>query len=147
MFRNHLISKLFKFSILLALTTLLANCSSLGKLVKRNSKAEEPPKAEASAVPETQEQAAKPFGSVETTNQDNLAKEVQVTAIMSKMSEDAPTPTSKPKPAETASAGWSYTGKNGPANWAKINPAWGVCASGKQQSPIKVLKNISGNYR
>jgi carbonic anhydrase len=31
---------------------------------------------------------------------------------------------------------WSYEGESGPANWAKINPAWTKCGSGNRQSPI-----------
>lgn len=36
---------------------------------------------------------------------------------------------------------WSYEGKlTGPANWARINPAYGLCAEGQAQSPVNVDK-------
>ena len=33
-------------------------------------------------------------------------------------------------------AGWSYSGKTGPAMWGGLDPAFAVCANGKEQSPI-----------
>lgn len=33
---------------------------------------------------------------------------------------------------------WSYEGETGPANWGKINSAWGKCGSGNRQSPIDI---------
>jgi carbonic anhydrase len=31
---------------------------------------------------------------------------------------------------------WSYEGKQGPLNWAHLDPSWRTCGEGKQQSPI-----------
>lgn len=33
---------------------------------------------------------------------------------------------------------FSYTGAQGPANWATLSPAYATCASGKSQSPIDI---------
>jgi carbonic anhydrase len=41
-----------------------------------------------------------------------------------------------PKPVN--SNHWSYEGEAGPANWGKINTAWGKCGSGERQSPIDI---------
>lgn len=37
---------------------------------------------------------------------------------------------------------WSYDGEDGPANWAKVNPAWSLCGAGKRQSPIDIHDGI-----
>ena len=34
--------------------------------------------------------------------------------------------------------GWSYSGEAGPQNWAKLRADYGLCASGKRQSPIAI---------
>ena len=39
--------------------------------------------------------------------------------------------------AQTA-APWSYTGKNGPVNWGKLDPAYKGCSQGHDQSPIDI---------
>ena len=36
---------------------------------------------------------------------------------------------------------WGYTGANGPAHWAEIDPAFAVCAVGHEQSPIALLES------
>jgi carbonic anhydrase len=48
---------------------------------------------------------------------------------------------------------WTYSGQEGPENWARLSPAFGACA-GKNQSPINLtgfivadLKPISISYR
>ncbi|WP_284645778.1 carbonic anhydrase [Paenibacillus silviterrae] len=33
---------------------------------------------------------------------------------------------------------WSYEGVTGPAHWGKLDPAFAVCANGKEQSPISI---------
>ena len=45
------------------------------------------------------------------------------------------------KPAVDAHTGphWSYAGETGPEYWAKLNPEWKQCASGRQQSPINLV--------
>lgn len=54
------------------------------------------------------------------------------------------------KPVEAAHAGahggdvhWSYAGETGPAAWAALKPEFGLCASGKRQSPIDIRDGIS----
>jgi carbonic anhydrase len=49
---------------------------------------------------------------------------------------------------------WSYEGEAGPANWARINPAWAKCGTGNRQSPIDIrdgmkvdLEQINFEYR
>ena len=51
-------------------------------------------------------------------------------------------------------ANWSYEGKNGQLAWSKLDPSWGACAKGHEQSPIdirgakldKTLKPIEFHY-
>ncbi len=33
---------------------------------------------------------------------------------------------------------WTYTGKYGPVNWSKLNPDYGACNRGREQSPIDI---------
>lgn len=40
--------------------------------------------------------------------------------------------------ASAQSADWSYFGKTGPLNWGKLDPAYRVCAKGREQSPIDI---------
>lgn len=35
-------------------------------------------------------------------------------------------------------AQWDYTGKTGPVNWGKLDPAYKACSDGHQQSPIDI---------
>src|SRR5215211_4475580 len=37
-----------------------------------------------------------------------------------------------------AESRWSYAGKTGPANWAKLDKSFAVCAEGMAQSPIDI---------
>jgi carbonic anhydrase len=46
------------------------------------------------------------------------------------------------EPAEAHEIHWSYEGEGGPANWAKLNPAYAACAAGKRQSPIDIRDTI-----
>ena len=41
-----------------------------------------------------------------------------------------------PPPKQYHGTHWSYEGETGPANWSKINSAWGKCGTGERQSPI-----------
>lgn len=59
------------------------------------------------------------------------------------------TPSQAPLPTR-----WSYEGPGGPENWAKLNPAYALCAKGERQSPIDIrdgikvdLENIRFDYR
>ncbi|MDH5185312.1 MAG: carbonic anhydrase family protein [Gammaproteobacteria bacterium] len=37
---------------------------------------------------------------------------------------------------------WGYTGHNGPQKWGGLNPAYGLCSTGKNQSPIDVKASV-----
>lgn len=39
-------------------------------------------------------------------------------------------------------AHWDYDGANGPAQWGKLDPAWGACDRGARQSPIDIQNGI-----
>ena len=41
---------------------------------------------------------------------------------------------------------WTYSGKNGPENWAKITPEFGAC-NGKNQSPINLAGFIEADLK
>jgi carbonic anhydrase len=41
-----------------------------------------------------------------------------------------------PKSAQGSEEKWSYSGANGPAHWAEVDPAFAACATGHEQSPI-----------
>ena len=43
------------------------------------------------------------------------------------------------------STDWGYLGDTGPENWAGLDPAYTVCDSGKNQSPVNVVGMIDGN--
>lgn len=38
---------------------------------------------------------------------------------------------------------WSYSGKTGPENWAKLSPDFAACGIGVNQSPIDISKTVS----
>jgi carbonic anhydrase len=40
--------------------------------------------------------------------------------------------------AAQSGAAWEYSGKTGPLNWGRLDPAYKVCAQGKEQSPIDI---------
>lgn len=37
---------------------------------------------------------------------------------------------------------WAYEGEGAPANWAKLRPDYGLCATGRRQSPIDIREGI-----
>lgn len=37
---------------------------------------------------------------------------------------------------------WSYDGETGPANWARLDPRYALCSSGKRQSPIDIADGV-----
>ena len=53
---------------------------------------------------------------------------------------DTATQTTSARPAE-----WHYEGDKGPANWGTLDPAYSLCADGKNQSPINIMKTESGH--
>ncbi len=119
------------YAFLSAVLILNVNCSSLGKMIKKKSA------PQATETQKQSEEQPKAFGSVDSSPQKNLEKEVQVTALMSKMSETSE-PAKVSATAPQSSSNWSYAGKTGPANWGDINPAWSKCKTGTQQSPINL---------
>lgn len=44
-----------------------------------------------------------------------------------------------------AQAHWGYEGKEGPRNWSKLAPAFALCGSGKNQSPINIDRLIEAD--
>lgn len=53
---------------------------------------------------------------------------------------DTAAQTTSARPAE-----WHYEGEKGPANWGTLDPAYSLCADGKNQSPINIMKTESGH--
>ncbi len=37
---------------------------------------------------------------------------------------------------------WGYKGNTGPERWGQLNPAFALCAGGKSQSPINIIKKV-----
>lgn len=46
------------------------------------------------------------------------------------------------KPKAAPMPNWSYHGADGPDNWGKLHASYGLCDSGKQQSPIDIRGSI-----
>lgn len=40
--------------------------------------------------------------------------------------------------AQAAPTQWTYTGRTGPINWSKLDPAYRACSEGHQQSPVDI---------
>jgi carbonic anhydrase len=54
--------------------------------------------------------------------------------------ETSAAPTAATAPAAPAKAAWSYEGVTGPSHWGDLDPAWALAKSGKQQSPIDIVR-------
>lgn len=53
-------------------------------------------------------------------------------------------PASGPAPlASLAGRAWSYSGVTGPRAWARLDPAYSACASGREQSPIDLRGGVA----
>lgn len=48
------------------------------------------------------------------------------------------------QPPRAGAPAWSYTGQGGPAAWADLDPAYSMCASGREQSPIDLSEAARG---
>ena len=53
-------------------------------------------------------------------------------------------PTTRPSAPPAGAPAWSYEGNNGPANWARLAPAFAACGEGRSQSPIDISKPSRG---
>ena len=42
---------------------------------------------------------------------------------------------------------WDYSGENGPNHWAELNPAFKLCRSGKNQSPINLTAFVDADLK
>src|SRR5687768_1296857 len=48
--------------------------------------------------------------------------------------------TVQPAPVSARPAHWGYSGNEGPTAWATLSPVYALCAEGKGQSPINIVK-------
>ena len=46
--------------------------------------------------------------------------------------------------ASLAGRAWTYSGMTGPRAWARLDPAYSACATGRQQSPIDIRGGLAG---
>ena len=47
--------------------------------------------------------------------------------------------------AQEQHAHWSYEGPDGPAEWGRLDPTYGVCATGQQESPVDLTGAITAD--
>ena len=47
--------------------------------------------------------------------------------------------------AQEQHAHWTYEGPDGPAEWGRLDPTYGVCATGQQESPIDLTGAITAD--
>ncbi len=59
------------------------------------------------------------------------------------------TPTAKPQPAKTVAhqVHWTYEGKQGPDNWAKLSPEFATCETGRNQSPVNIENTLHASLK
>jgi carbonic anhydrase len=48
------------------------------------------------------------------------------------------------EPEADSSTKWSYAGANGPAQWGSLDPTYHLCATGRRQSPIDLVRPARG---
>jgi carbonic anhydrase len=53
------------------------------------------------------------------------------------------TATTAAAPASARPVHWSYTEEGGPAGWGKLSPVYAACDSGKSQSPVNLLSDVT----
>jgi carbonic anhydrase len=68
------------------------------------------------------------------------APEAEKAATAEKAAEPAAKVAAKPavKGEDKHKTHWTYQGKTGPDNWAKLSPEFATCASGRNQSPVNI---------
>lgn len=81
-------------------------------------------------------------------NEDKIAVAMAELEKQNQPQPQSPSPTDghqrkeRPQPVKAspdkAGAVWSYSGTNGPANWASIDDKYSLCGTGKKQSPINI---------
>jgi carbonic anhydrase len=57
----------------------------------------------------------------------------------------APEKTTPHAPTAAKSAHWTYAGATGPEHWGELSPAFALARSGKQQSPIDIVRATAVN--
>jgi carbonic anhydrase len=80
--------------------------------------------------------------SAETKDHHSSAETESPATVQHAETKPADETTAEGKPAPIRSVPWSYSGSAGPEKWAALDPAWRVCGTGKQQSPV----DISATY-
>ncbi|KQQ33709.1 carbonate dehydratase [Duganella sp. Leaf126] len=93
--------------------------------------------AEAAGDPEA-ELSAKIAARLAAMRATQQARAAAATAHAKKAAATKAAAAAVPPPPKVYSNVWSYEGETGPANWARINPAWAKCGSGNRQSPIDI---------
>lgn len=78
-----------------------------------------------------------------------LARSSQMVQVGHAAAPDMPRPAAAPPRAERGPAApghatrWSYDGVGGPQAWGRLTPEFGLCASGRRQSPIDIRSGIA----
>lgn len=164
---NHAPSRL-PVATLLALLLTAPAAPLLASETHGDAPAAKPAKADAKAEakPEAKPEAADPLDRVRERLAAKLgaqpAPEARTSNVVRVANRPAPevapaalrhaTAAGKPggaKPAEAKAAGhgegahWSYAGETGPAAWGAMKPEFGLCATGKRQSPIDIRDGIA----
>jgi carbonic anhydrase len=112
------------FAALLAVV-LLAACGPFGG--KKDDASGDTSTAEATET--TAEGASGTAGHASTDTSEAPALEART--------DESPTTTAAPA---TAPAHWTYGGDEGPEHWGELSPAYELCESGKEQSPVNIEK-------
>lgn len=122
------------------------------KPAKADARAE--PKAdreEADPLERVRERLAEKLGASKAPNTSSHVVQVNVrstptTTVAAVDPTTAPSPARRaaPRPpAERAEVHWSYKGEGGPQAWGGLRPEFGLCGTGKRQSPIDIRDGIA----
>ncbi len=101
---------------------------------KTNTDAKKAPVTIAESAEKKTEGAAKST----TEKPDETKAESKLVAASNKAALAKPTAGKKGEP----KTHWSYEGKEGPENWAKLSPEFATCEAGRNQSPINIEDSI-----